>query len=69
MLQLALAHHPPTAKKKKRETKKVIAREDGYIYIAALRSPDLRQIYEKNKKNLGKGLAIHGLGSRVVLRR
>ena len=26
----------------RRETKKVIAREDGYTYIAALRSPDLR---------------------------
>ncbi len=26
----------------RRETKKVIAREEGYTYIAALRSPDLR---------------------------
>jgi hypothetical protein len=26
----------------RQETKKVIAREDGYTYIAALRSPDLR---------------------------
>ena len=32
----------------RRETKKVIAREDGYSYIAALRSPDLR--HTRNEK-------------------